>query len=72
MYRVDEFLRYYESLHGTSTEIEPGRWVYSKPIPFYPGFFTKLYWKNFKSRLVDAWAILRGKADAVTWENRKG
>ena len=68
MYRIDKFLNYYQSLNGTNVEIKKGIWVNAKPIPFYYGIFTKKYWKIFRSRLVDAWFVLRGKAEAITWE----
>ena len=68
MYRIDKFLEYYQSLSGSDMEIEKGIWVHSKPIPFYNGFLTKEYWKNLKDRLKGSFAVLRGKADAVTWE----
>ena len=68
MYRIDKFLEYYNNLNGTNVEIEKGIWANAKPIPFYYGIFTKKYWKIFRSRLVDAWFVFRGKAEAITWE----
>lgn len=69
MYRIDEFLKYYNSLKSCQTEIEEGVWVNALPIPFYPGILTKEYWKERKQRKKDAKAVLRGEAIAVTWKN---
>ena len=69
MYRIDEFLRYYDSLKDTQCEIRPGVWVNCPPLPFYPGIFTREYWRERKRRKKDAKAVLQGKAVAVTWEN---
>ena len=68
MYRIDKFLTYYHSLHGVRTEIERGVWVNARPLPFYNGIFTRAYWKERKKRRIDAMAVLRGEALAVTWE----
>ena len=68
MYRVDKFFEYYKSLSETQVEIAPGRWVNARPLPFYPGFFTKDYWRIRKQRRKDAKAVRRGKAIAVAWE----
>ena len=70
MYRIDKFLKYYDSLKGTQTEISPGVWVNAIPLPFYYGIFTKDYWIERKQRKKDAKAVLQGKAIAVTWENK--
>lgn len=72
MYRIDEFIRYYNSLSGTQREISPGCWVNAKPLPYYNmlgDFFTKRYWKERKERKKDAKAVRQGKAVAVTWED---
>ena len=69
MYRIDEFLKYYNSLKNTQMEIAEGVWVNSIPLPFYYGILTKEYWKERKQRKKDAKAVLQGKAIAVTWEN---
>lgn len=71
MYRIDEFLEYYNSLKGTGMEIAPGRWVNAKPLPFYYGIFTKEYWAERKQRKKDAKAVLRGDAIAVTWKSKE-
>ena len=48
MYRIDKFLKYYDSLKDTQSEIEPGIWVNSQPLPFYYGVLTKEFWKERK------------------------
>ena len=68
MFRIDEFLKYYESLNDTQAQISPGVWVNARPLPFYYGILTKEYWKERKQRKKDAKAVLSGKAIAVTWE----
>lgn len=68
MYRIDEFMEYYQSLKGCDMEISPGKWVHMPPLPFYPGILTKQYWKERKQRKKDAKAVMQGKAVAVTWE----
>ena len=69
MYRIDKFLKYYNSL-DVQTEIEHGVWVKAKPLPFYYGIFTRGYWKMKWGHLKDAIEVLKGKADVVTWENK--
>jgi len=69
MYRIDEFLKYYNSLEDTQCQIEEGVWVNARPLPFYPGFLTREYWRERKQRRKDAKAVLQGKAVAVTWES---
>ncbi len=68
MYRIDEFLKYYNSLK-CGQEISPGVWVNARPLPFYYGFFTKKYWQIRKQRKKDAKAVLKGEAIAVTWNS---
>jgi len=72
MYRIDKFLRYYDSLKGDQNEIEEGVWVNALPLP-YPNcmcdLFTKRYWRERKQRRKDAKAVLQGKAVAVTWRH---
>ena len=70
MYRIDKFLEYYNSL-DTGTEISPGVWVGARPLPFYYGILSKGYWRERKQRRKDAKAVLKGKAIAVTWENKE-
>lgn len=72
MYTIDEFLNYYDSLKGNKQEIKPGVWVNAKPLPFYNGILTISYWKVRWGCLKDAWKVLRGKADAVSWDIKKG
>lgn len=67
MYRIDKFLRYYNSL-DCKMEIEPGVWVNAKPLPFYYGIFTKKYWKIKWGLLKDAKEVLKGKADVIVWD----
>jgi len=69
MYRIDEFLKYYNSLSDCQCQIEEGVWVNARPLPFCPGIFTKEFWAERKRRKKDAKAVLQGKAVAVTWEN---
>ncbi len=71
MYRADKFIKYYNSLNKTQREIEPGVWINAKPLPFYNGILTKFYWKNKWQCMKDAWKVLNGKADAVTWDIKK-
>ncbi len=71
MYRIDEFLKYYDSLKGNQTEISKGVWVNARPLPFYYGVFTKKFWRQRKYRKKDAKAVMRGKAIAITWETEK-
>ena len=71
MYRIDKFLQYYNSLKDCKCEMAKGVWVNAKPLPFYYGVCTKGYWKERIKRLKDAYQVFRGKADAVTWENKK-
>lgn len=71
MYRIDKFLKYYDSLKGVDTEIDNGVWVHAQPLPYYNclgDLFTKRYWRERKQRKKDAKAVLKGKAIAVTWE----
>lgn len=67
MYRIDEFLEYYNTLKDNQVEIVPGKWVNAVPLPFYYGFFSKGYWKERKQRKKDAKAVRQGQAIAVTW-----
>ena len=72
MYRIDEFLKYYNSLEDTQCQIEEGVWVNARPLPYYNcigDLFTKRYWRERKQRRKDAKAVLQGKAVAVTWES---
>lgn len=69
MYRIDKFLEYYDSLKDVAMEIEPGKWVHARPLPFYPGPLTKESWRERKQRKKDAKAVMQGRAIAVTWEN---
>ncbi len=69
MYRIDKFLRYYDSLSGTQCCLDGKVWVNSRPLPFYYGICTKGYWRERKQRIKDAKAVLQGKAVAVTWES---
>ena len=71
MYRIDEFLKYYNSLNGTQQEIADGIWVNAKPLDFEPGILTKEYWIQRKNRKKDAKAVLKGDAIAVTWKNER-
>ena len=41
MYRIDEFLKYYNSLSDAGCQIDDGVWVNAQPLPFYNGIFTK-------------------------------
>ena len=45
-------------LYNTQTEIKPGCWVIARPIPYY----------SIVSRLIQAYDVLRYKADALYWE----
>ena len=67
MFRIDKFLKYYDSLKDIQTQIVPGVWVNAQPLPFYYGILTKGYWRERKQRKKDAKAVLKGKAVAVTW-----
>lgn len=67
MYRIDCFLKYYNSLSDTQVEIEKGIWVNAKPVNFSYGIITKKYWLIKYSCLKDAVKVFLGKADAVTW-----
>lgn len=69
MFRIDKFIKYYNSLEGVDMEISKGVWVHAQPLSFSNGIFTKEYWKERKQRKKDAKAVLKGKAVAVTWEN---
>ena len=69
MFRIDKFLDYYQSLSGTQMQLENGRWVNARPLPFYPGFLTRDYWRIRRERRRDAKAVRQGKAIAVTWDN---
>jgi hypothetical protein len=69
VYRIDKFLQYYYSLNKTQTQIDEGVWVNARYLPFYPGFFTKQYWKEWNQRRKDAKSVMQGKAVAVTWES---
>ena len=71
MYRIDKFLKYYDSLKDVGMEISPGIWVNARPLPFYYGILTKDFWRKRKQRKKDAKAVLRGEAVAVTWETEK-
>jgi hypothetical protein len=50
-----------------STEIQSrgfcrgGRWVLARPLPFY----------SFWNRLKQAWDVLRYRADALYWDDRR-
>lgn len=68
MYRIDKFLKYYESLE-VNMEIEPGIWVKARHLPFYHGILTKEYWIQRRQRKKDAKAVMEGKAIAVTWKS---
>jgi hypothetical protein len=72
MYRIDEFLKYYDSLKDCQGQIAPGVWVNMRPLPFYYGIFTKEYWKERRERKKDAKAVMSGKAVAVTWSSDFG
>lgn len=69
MYRIDKFLKYYDSLKDTQVHISPGVWVNARPIQFENGLLTKEYWRERKQRKKDAKAVRQGKAIAVTWES---
>ena len=71
MYRIDEFLKYYDSLKGVDTLISPGVWVHARPLPFYYGILSKSFWRERKQRKKDAKAVLKGEAIAVTWKAEK-
>lgn len=75
MYRIDEFLNYYNSLKDcqTSYEDKDGKifWVNAKPLPFYYGFLSKCYWKEMFGRLKDCKYVMQNRAEVVTWENIK-
>ena len=69
--RIDNFLKYYNSLKDCQAQIEPGVWVNARPLPYsncIGDIFTKRYWSERKQRKKDAKAVLKGKAIAVTWE----
>lgn len=66
--RIDKFLKYYDSLSDTQCQIEPGVWVNARPLSFYNGILTKDYWSERKQRKVDAKAVMKGEAIAVTWK----
>jgi len=68
IYRIDKFLKYYDSLKDNQMEIEKGIWVNAKPLPFCDGFLTKDFWKEIWSRIKNAWVIIRGNGDVVTWK----
>lgn len=68
MYRIDKFLEYYNSLKDNQVEIGKGVWVYAKPLPFYYGIISKSFWKIRWQRIKDAYIVLKGKGDVVTWE----
>jgi hypothetical protein len=75
MYRIDEFLEYYQNLGksgNTAGYKKPdGRevWVNAQPLPFYDGILSKDYWRKRKQRKKDAKAVLKGDAIAVTWKS---
>lgn len=75
MYRIDEFLDYYNSLSycQTSYKDKDGKtfWVNAKPLPFYYGILTIGYWKEMFKRLKDCKYVIQGRAEVVTWENIK-
>jgi len=71
MYRIDNFLRYYDSLEGCDMQIGENVWVHDRPLPFYYGVLTKGYWLDLWHKFKDAKAVFRGKAIAVTWEDTK-
>jgi hypothetical protein len=69
MYRIDEFLKYYNSLKDCQVGEYDGKWVHAQPLPFYDGFLTSGYWKQKISNLKDAWHIFKGDAIAVSWKS---
>ena len=70
MYRIDEFLDYYQSLDSCKGEYD-GRWYNIEPLPFYDGIFCFRYWKQKLRRMKDAISVYKGDAHAVTWKGEK-
>jgi hypothetical protein len=64
MLHVNEIL---DGARRTATALPDGRYVASRPIQFNgsrPGNQPLL------DRIMDAWSVIRGKADAVRWEGQ--
>ena len=56
MYKLEDLMTQCKSV---STEIN-GKWVTARPLSFGG-------WYGMVLRIKDAWAVLRGKADAFKW-----
>ena len=56
-YQIDKLLK---EGYPVSTEIEKGVWVKARPIE-YQGI------GKWKDRIKEAWLVLKGKADIITW-----
>jgi len=51
--------------HGCQTQLENGKWVNARSLEFSYGIATAGFWREMRRRAVDAWHVLRGRADAV-------
>jgi hypothetical protein len=69
MYRIDEFLKYYNSLKDCQVGDYDGKWVNAQPLPFSYGFLTLRYWKEKINNLKDAWHVFKGDAIAISWKH---
>lgn len=46
-------------------------WVPARPMP-YPLTFSRRSLRILWSRIKDAWGVIMGRYDAVSWDQRKG
>ena len=70
MRRIDEVIKEIDNSE-ISAEISHGVWVPAQSVPFQYGIMTTGYWRRWLCRLVDAWKVLTGYAEAIDWGQGK-
>jgi len=65
MKTTPEFL---DELLGPSdcqAQLPNGKWVNARPLEFSYGVATAGFWRAMRRRLLDAWQVFRGRAEAI-------
>jgi len=62
---TSQFLDELSEPSDTQSQLPDGRWVNARPLEFHYGIATAGYWRLFLRRVMDAWQVLCGRAEAI-------
>lgn len=65
MKTTSQFLDELLAPSGCQTQLPNGKWVNARPLEFSYGVVTAGYWRAARRRVLDAWQVFRGRAEAI-------